>query len=111
MTPQEFLDCYRNGEPIVLLDVRNGDEFAALRAEPAVNVPLSSLDPHAVMRQLSEQGLGDARICIICQAGPRAEAAREMFVAAGYRLIELVEGGTVGWVRQGLPFLEGPDAG
>lgn len=107
MTPREFLDCYRNGDPVVLIDVRNSDEFEAVRAEPAFNVPLSLLDPHAVMEQLKEQGLAGARVCIICQSGPRAAAARERFVGAGYDSIELVEGGTVGWVRQGLPFLRG----
>ncbi len=79
-----------------LIDVRETDEFAAVRAEGAVNIPLSEFTS-----RVGELDL-DRDIYVICKAGGRSAQVIEYLEQRGIDAIN-VAGGTDGWVAAGLP--------
>ncbi len=93
---------------IDVIDVRTPVEYREVHLAVARNVPLDSLDPHAVMKE--RNGSGDKPLYIICRSGNRSSKARERFVAAGYTNVVDVEGGTNAWGEAGLPVVRGKKA-
>ena len=88
-----------------LIDVRTPAEFREVRAVMARNVPLESLDPHAVMKE--RNGTANDPLYVICHAGNRASKACQQFIDAGYTNVVNVEGGTQAWDEAGLPVVRG----
>jgi rhodanese-related sulfurtransferase len=88
-----------------LIDVRTPVEFREVRAVIARNVPLDSLDPHAVMKE--RIGTSKDPLYVICQSGSRGAKACEQFTNAGYTNVVNVEGGTQAWDEAGLPVVRG----
>lgn len=81
-----------------LIDVREPDEYAAVRAEGAVNIPLSEF----VAR--TNEINPDQDIYLICKSGGRsAQAGEYLEQARGWDNVINVAGGTTAWVEQGLP--------
>lgn len=102
ITPAEALQRRRDGA--LLIDVRERHERAAGHAEGAMGIARAELeaDPRAVVPD------HDAVVLLICQSGQRSLAAAHALVAAGYRRVASVEGGTTRWIAEGLP-LAPPD--
>lgn len=86
----------------LLLDVREPDEFVRVRAAGAVLLPLGTLP----------QRLGDLPadrpIFVICATGNRSASATAYLLAAGFRDVANVDGGTTAWYQAGLPWRSGP---
>lgn len=81
-----------------LIDVREPDEYAAVRAEGAVNIPLSEF----VAR--TDEINPDQDIYLICKSGGRsAQAGEYLEQARGWDNVINIAGGTTAWVEQGLP--------
>lgn len=81
-----------------LIDVRVPDEYAAVRAEGAVNIPLSEF----VAR--TDEIDPERDIYLICKSGGRsAQAGEYLEQARGWDNVINVAGGTTAWVEQGLP--------
>ena len=81
-----------------LIDVREPDEYAAVRAEGAVNIPLSEF----VAR--TDEINPDQDIYLICKSGGRsAQAGEYLEQAYGWVNLYNVIGGTDEWVTQNLP--------
>ena len=91
-----------------LIDVRTPVEFREVRAVIARNVPLDSLDPHAVMKE--RNGTAINPLYVICHTGNRAGKACQQFIDAGYTNVVTVEGGTQAWDEAGLPVVRGKKA-
>ncbi len=105
ITPRELEDLRKNGQSIELIDVRTPAEYREYHATPALNVPLDSLDPKAIIE--SRNGSQDAPLYIICKSGNRGEKAYQQFESIGYTQMVNVEGGTLAWQKAGLPILRG----
>ena len=88
-----------------LIDVRTPVEFREVRALIARNVPLDSLDPHAVMKE--RNGTAADPLYVICRSGSRAGKACQQFIDAGYTNVVNVDGGTQAWDEAGLPVVRG----
>jgi rhodanese-related sulfurtransferase len=99
------LTARQAGQSVELIDVRTPVEFREVHAEFARNVPLSDLDPVAVMS--ARAGGPDQPLYIICQSGSRGRQACEKFLTAGFANVVNVEGGTRAWVECGLPVVRG----
>jgi rhodanese-related sulfurtransferase len=84
----------------VLLDVRDGDEWAAGRAPGAVHVPLGMLP-----RRVGELPR-DREVVVVCRSGRRSALATRQLVAAGFDAHNLA-GGMRAWARAGLPVVDG----
>jgi rhodanese-related sulfurtransferase len=108
ISPRELAEKKQKGEPIELIDVRTPVEYREVHCSFARNVPLSDLDPQAIMN--ARTGSPDAPLYIICKSGSRAKQACEKFLAAGYTNVVNVEGGTLAWVECGLPVNRGKKA-
>ena len=89
-----------------LLDVRTPGEFEALRIAGAVNVPLDTLDPAALLASMAP----DDPVFVVCQTGTRSQFAAAELRAAGFRRVVHVDGGTNAWAVAGLPVERGGPA-
>lgn len=95
-TPQEVYHCE---SPVWLVDVRTPVEFRSLRAEGAINLPLSDLDVHSLQPPPDYHG----PLYVICQSGARARQAAQK-LSSRFPVV-LVEGGTAAWTAAGLPVI------
>ncbi len=88
---------------IVLVDVREPDEYAADSIAGSINLPLSSFDP-ARMPVIE----ADKRLVIHCRSGVRCGTATEKLLAAGWGgEIHRMQGGILGWKASGGPTVPG----
>lgn len=106
--PRDLAAKRQGGEPVELIDVRTPVEYREVHCPFARNVPLSDLDPKAVMTARS--GPAGAPLYVICKSGSRGRQACEKFLAAGYANVVNVEGGTSAWAECGLPVNRGKKA-
>ncbi len=93
---------------IELIDVRTPAEFREIHATTASNVPLETLDPHAVMQ--NRNGNSGETLYVICRSGARAGQACQKFLDAGFENVLNVEGGTLAWDKAGHAVVRGKKA-
>lgn len=108
ISPHDLDARRRRGEAVELIDVRTPVEYREVHCSFARNVPLSDLDPKAVMS--ARTGPADGPLYVICKSGGRGRQACERFRAAGYANVVNVAGGTSAWVECGLPANRGKKA-
>jgi rhodanese-related sulfurtransferase len=100
------LDQMPGGRAPLLVDVREANEFAAVRIPGAVLLPLSELQTRYA--ELPR----DRALLLHCAAGKRSLVAAEFLKRNGYADVTNVDGGIIEWQKAGLPVREGPpDAG
>jgi rhodanese-related sulfurtransferase len=87
-------------EPLVILDVRQPEEFRAGHIAGARLIPLNELG-----QRMSELPL-DKQILCVCQSGSRSGSATGRLNRAGYQAVNL-RGGMIGWRRAGYPVKKG----
>lgn len=86
---------------VILIDVREPDEYAEVHAVGARLLPLSDLTGRA------DEVPRDQPVLIICRSGARSERAAEWLNDRGASATN-VGGGTNAWVAAGLPTATGP---
>jgi rhodanese-related sulfurtransferase len=84
---------------ILLIDVREPDEYAAERIQGALLYPLSTFDPHTL------PDTGNARLVFQCGSGMRSAKALAAAVAAGIPAAGHLSGGIGAWKKAGLPVI------
>jgi rhodanese-related sulfurtransferase len=82
----------------LLLDVRQPEEFAAIRAPDAKLIPLGELPS----RLPEIAAYKDQPIVVICRSGRRSAKAVDLLREAGYGNVSNVAGGMNGWESDGL---------
>lgn len=98
LSPREVAELL-GAHQILLVDVREPDEYAAQRIAGAVLFPLGTLDALALPPDESR------RVVFQCGSGKRsAMAARARFAAGASRVAHLT-GGIGAWIAAGLPVL------
>ena len=97
ITPGEAARAAADGR-VLLLDVREADEWAAGHAPHAVHRPLGALDPQQVPT--------DRPVVTVCRSGNRSAKAAAALHAAGHDVSNLV-GGMQSWAAAGLPVTRG----
>ncbi len=87
------------GETVVLVDVRQPEEFIAPPGHlpGAVNMPLADLPG-----RVGELAARRQPVVLVCQTDRRSAQAATRLLAAGLRDVAVLRGGTEGWRRQGL---------
>ena len=88
----------------LLVDVREGVEFATVRAPGAVLLPISSFA--ARVAELPT----DRPLMLVCHLGARSAAATGFLLRSGRSDVVNVAGGMDAWESAGLPVLRGPPA-
>jgi rhodanese-related sulfurtransferase len=96
----EFRRRLANGDPVVLVDVRQPEEFNGSPGHlpNAVNVPLPELPG-----RVDEVAAHQKPVVLICKTDRRSARAAEALLAAGLTDVAVLRGGTDGWYQQGLP--------
>ena len=92
------------GPAPLLVDVREVDEFAALRVPGAVLLPISRFG--AAYRRLPT----DRPLLMLCRSGGRSGMATDFLLRAGYPEVHNIAGGILAWHHAGLPTHSGPAA-
>ncbi len=105
IAPERLYERVRDGRPVDVIDVRTPAEYREVHAEVARLVPLDALDPAKVLAERT--GESEEPLYVICQSGNRGRKACEAFLAAGYRNVVNVDGGTKAWEAAGLPVVRG----
>ncbi|MBE2272392.1 MAG: rhodanese-like domain-containing protein [Anaerolinea sp.] len=88
------------GDALVILDVRQPEEFQAGHIKGAKLIPLNELAKR--MGELPK----DKDILCVCASGSRSGAATGMLQRAGYTAINM-RGGMGGWMYAGYPVKKG----
>lgn len=86
---------------VLLLDVREDDEWASGHAPAASHAILARLDPAAVPR--------DRPVIVVCRSGKRSAQATPALLGTGHQARNLT-GGMQSWAAAGLPVV-GADGG
>jgi rhodanese-related sulfurtransferase len=89
------------GAPLVV-DVREANEFAAVRLEGVALVPMSTFATRF------EELPRDRPLLVMCAAGSRSAAATAHLLRNGWTNVTNVAGGITEWERSGLPVVRGP---
>lgn len=96
-TPEQVHAWLRNGE-ILLVDVREANEYAFERIHGALLFPLSTFDPGA----LPAEG---RKLVLQCGSGKRSLMAAHKLQAAGHAQLTHLAGGLQAWKAAGLPVI------
>ena len=81
------------GEDLLLLDVRDEDEFAKARIEGAKLIPVAKLD-----ERLDEiESFRDRPVVVHCHHGPRSRRAAKLLLERGFQQVEELTGGIEAW--------------
>ena len=81
----------KDNDPVLLVDVRQPEEFRAGTIPRAVNVPLDKL--HMELDSLDQQNT----YILFCQAGVRSARAQQLMHMAGYQHVFNYEGSYADW--------------
>lgn len=95
--PREVFDKLKSGEEIQLVDVREPDEYNAVKVDHSLHVPLSRLQQSAL--KLSKK----KDTYLLCRSGKRAQSAAQRLQSLGFDRLYIVKGGLDAWVRNDLP--------
>lgn len=96
--PRELAKQLQHG-PVLILDVREPEEFMAHHLPEAVNLPLSSLT-ELKLRELAEKHDGQALVVTVCSAGRRSMRAAQMLHNIGISTVMSLKGGMQAWLSQ-----------
>lgn len=96
-SPAELEQWLKNGE-VLLIDVREPDEFAGARIPGALLYPLSTFDAKSLPRD-------GRRLVMQCAAGGRSLRAAQALLQAGHAHATHLAGGIKAWREAGLPVI------
>jgi rhodanese-related sulfurtransferase len=85
-------------EDLVVLDVREPEEWVAGRVDGAVHIPLGQLPARIGELDRSRP------IAVVCRSGNRSTLAADYLAARGFDAVS-VDGGLARWLRDGLPVI------
>jgi len=87
------------GEPMVLLDVRDPEEYAQVRIPGAINLPRGLLELEVGAHVLDPNAL----IVCNCGGGGRSALAAKTLQEMGYTNVASLAGGLKAWMNRNLP--------
>jgi molybdopterin/thiamine biosynthesis adenylyltransferase/rhodanese-related sulfurtransferase/molybdopterin converting factor small subunit len=94
MTPRELKDRLDRGEPLVIVDVREPQEYQINR------IPGSKLIPLGELPQRYEELDPNAAIVCQCKSGMRSAKATGFLRSIGFKNVRNLAGGIIGWIDQ-----------
>jgi adenylyltransferase/sulfurtransferase len=94
MTSRELKERLDRGEPIVIVDVREPQEYQINR------IPASKLIPLGELPQRYDELDHDAAIVCQCKSGARSAKATAFLRGIGFKNVRNLAGGILGWIDQ-----------
>jgi rhodanese-related sulfurtransferase len=101
ISPDQAKELLARGD-IDLIDVREPHEWMAGHLPGARHVPLGTFI------RSPKEFLTKDNVIFVCAHGQRSATAATVAAQVGYKQLYNIEGGTVGWVRSGLPISREP---
>ncbi|MEO8065182.1 MAG: rhodanese-like domain-containing protein [Pseudomonadota bacterium] len=98
LSPLEVAQLMRERQ-VLLIDVREPDEYANQRIAGALLFPLSTLDASFLPRD------GQHRVVFQCGSGKRSALAAAAYLASGAPQAAHLAGGIGAWLAEGLPVI------
>jgi rhodanese-related sulfurtransferase len=99
ITAQKLNEILKDGDDILLLDVREPHELEISQLDGAQVIPLGQL-----ASRLSELDSADEMV-VFCKSGTRSARALELLVSAGFRKAKNLKGGINAWAQDVDPSL------
>jgi phage shock protein E len=99
MAPEELVGRLGGESPVVLIDVRTPEEYAAGHIPGAVNIPYDML-PTRLHELEGHQG---DEVVVYCRTGRRAKIAETVLTEAGFLNVRDLEGHMVAWTAADYP--------
>lgn len=97
MTQQELARRIKSKQPPTVIDVRTGFEFRSGHIPGAIHAPAWKI----LLRLVPIPADKKAELVVTCEHGPRAQVAKGVLGAYGYRRVTLLEGHMAGWRKAG----------
>ena len=94
LEPAELADLVEAGT-VRLIDVRTPEEFAEGSIPGAVNMPLDSFDPAAIVDEPGKETV------LFCRSGRRSGLAADQLAAERGDTVRHLDGGILAWVADG----------
>lgn len=91
-----------NNDGIVVLDVREENEFAKEHIENSINTPLGKLDEQVKNLQQYQ----NSPVIVVCQTGSRSAPACRKLNKLGFTKLHSLAGGIRSWEENKLPLLK-----
>jgi rhodanese-related sulfurtransferase len=107
--PWDVSDMLQSGNPPLVLDIREPDEFSALHIAGSLHVPRGILetaceyDYEETVRDLVEARSRD--VVVVCRSGNRSALAARTMQELGYRKVYSMKTGLRGWNDYELPLV------
>jgi len=98
VTAPDLQSRLQNGEQIVVIDVREPDEFARGKIPGAYTIPRGVLE-----MQVDGRLPLDTTVVLYCVGGARSALACKSLADMGYDKVENLQGGWQAWVNSRLP--------
>lgn len=102
ITPIDVFKLQQESGAIVIIDVRESDEFEQLSSPLAQNFPLSKFDFEDFAKDRNRR----TPIFVLCRSGRRSLSAAKQLVRGGFECVYNVEGGMIEWEASGLPVVK-----
>jgi len=106
ISQQDFLALADESQPLLVLDVRTPEEFAAAHVPGAINIPHDKLA--ARIDELT--GASDQVIVVYCRSGRRSALALTTLHDAGFKNLRHLEGDFLAWKAADRPVEEAAPA-
>lgn len=88
-------ELIKNNENILLIDIRNEDEFEEANIETSINIPLQDL-----LYNIDElRDHNDKDIVIYCRSGHRSITACNLLAMEGFNRLYNLEDGIIGYLK------------
>jgi rhodanese-related sulfurtransferase len=99
VTIKDLKDAIDSDQDMVILDVRESNEYNVAHIPDAVNVPRGLLE-FAIWAVVPDR---KEKIFVYCKTGARAALATKMLNELGYKNAVAVDTGGVAWAKAGYP--------
>ena len=88
-----------NDENVVLLDVREGNEYSSGHIRDSIHIPMSALS-----KRISElEKYKNKQILAYCRSGSRSNSACSSLSKQGFESVSNLAGGIMSWTNANLP--------
>lgn len=108
--PWDLAEALERREPLLLVDIREPYEYAALRIADSINIPRGILEPSCeygyeeTLPSLVEAR--DEAVVLICRSGNRSLLAGLVMKQLGYRNVRSLATGLKGWNDYDQPLID-----
>ncbi len=99
VTPQQVKTDMDAGKPVILVDVRDSEEFAAGHLPRAINISRGLLE-WKIGRMVPDR---NANIVVYCRTDARSALATEVMMEMGYTNVKNLKGAFKAWGMAGYP--------